>query len=204
MPAVPDPLAPPSVAPSSVGESPDAHARLLDRARAGDRDAFEQLVVQAMPALLGTAQRLLRHRFAAEEAVADALFRAWRHIGSFRGDSAFGTWLHRIVCRVATDRFRTAARARRHHDHLAARAERAERAQPSQEARLDAASEVARLRAAVETLPTRQRLVIVLHVWEGLSLRDTAALLGMRYATAKSNLCHARKALRLWLEEDEA
>ena len=192
--ARPDPH-PPAAAPQETVRAPEPEPRLVARARAGDRDAFEQLAVRAMPALLGTARRLLRDGFAAEEAVAEALFRAWRHVARFRGESGFGTWLHRIVCRVAADRFRAAARARRQHEGLAANA-RTGPARSRVAARMDAASEVARLRAAVEELPPRQRLVIVLHVWERLPLDETARVLGMRYATAKSHLCHARKALR--------
>lgn len=200
MPAAPDPQ--PRLATRDARDAPPAppEAELLQRAREGDREAFERLVVRAMPGLMGTAMRLLRQRFAAEEAVADALFKAWRHVGGFRGESGFGTWLHRIVCRVATDRYRALARDRRHREALQARAETAGPRDPA--ARCAARSEVVRVRAAVEALPARQRLVIVLHVWEGLSLQETAEVLGIRYATAKSNLCHARKTLRATLEDE--
>ncbi len=173
---------------------------LAARARGGDRDAFERLAVRAMPMLAGTARRLLREPYAAEEAVAEALFRAFRRIDRFRGDAAFGTWVHRILCRVAVDRMRTEVRERARRLELATRARRGSLhgARPAPTA-LDAAAldeESRRLRQAVEALPTRQRLVIVLHVWEGLSLAETAEVLGVRYATAKSNLCHARHGLR--------
>lgn len=178
---------------------------LVERARMGDRDAFEQLCVQAMPMLTGTARRLLRDPYAAEEAVAEALFRAFRHMPSFRAEAQFGTWLHRILCRVAVDRFRLQARERARRQDLGERAARglsgAPRPRRSALERLAQDEETRRIRAAVEDLPPRQRLVLVLHVWEGLSLAETAETLGVRYATAKSNLCHARSTLRRLLDD---
>lgn len=177
----------------------------MARARAGSRDAFEQLAVAAMPALLGTARRLLGPGYAAEEAVAEALFRAWRRMADFRAEAAFSTWLHRIVCRVAADRFRRERRERARRERLA---ERARAPGPAATAvphdRLARREQRRVLRAAIDALPDRQRLVLVLHAWEGLDLRETARVLGIRYATAKSNLCHARKALRALLEGEDA
>jgi RNA polymerase sigma-70 factor (ECF subfamily) len=77
----------------------------------------------------------------------------------------------------------------------AAAAERAERS-PAPLGRLASEEDGHRLRRAVSELPESQRLVVVLTAWEGLDLRETARLLAMRYSTAKSNLHHAREALR--------
>lgn len=179
-----------------------AETELLEKARAGDRDAFEALAVRAMPRLLGTASRLLGAGFAAEEAVSEALFRAYRHIARFRGTSAFSTWLHRIVCRVVADRFREAARERRLHTRVADRLASGlspsghddRRAQPLD--RLSSRETAARLRRVASELPPTQRLVLLLFAWEGLALADIAALLSLKYATVKSHLHHARTALR--------
>jgi len=194
-------------------ETRSAHASATERrvdlvrlAREGNRDAFEQLAVQAMPQLLGTARRLLREPYAAEEAVAEALFRGYRRMRDFRAKAAFGTWIHRILCRVAIDRFRRQRRDRAHHEALAeaARAGRAPGARPGlgSHDKLVLDEEARQLRLLVERLPPRQRLVLVLHVWEGLSLSETAEVLGVRYTTAKSNLCHARIGLRRLLEAE--
>lgn len=184
-----------------------AEADLVQRAREGSRDAFERLCVRAMPMLAGTARRLLGDPFAAEEAVAEALFRAFRHMPAFRADAQFGTWVHRILCRVAVDRFRLQSRDRARREDLLTRARQGQAAGPRARRgaleRLSESEETRRIRAAVESLPTRQRLVLVLHAWEGLTLPETAEALGIRYATAKSNLCHARKALRGLLGDSE-
>jgi RNA polymerase sigma-70 factor (ECF subfamily) len=173
---------------------------LLARARAGDRDAFDRLAVLAVPRLLGTARRLLGDPLEAEESVAEALVRAYRRLARFRMDARFETWVHRILCRVVVDRFRARARDGRRLESLRGRAGPET---PSPLQRLSRREDGDRLRAAVGALPPVQRLVVVLHVWEGLALTEVAALLGTRYATAKSNLHHARLALRDRLGEEE-
>jgi RNA polymerase sigma-70 factor (ECF subfamily) len=174
---------------------PTTEATLLARARAGDRDAFDRLAVGAVPMLLGTARRLLREAADAEEAVAEALVRAYERLRDFREQSAFSTWTHRILCRVAADRFRREARDARLRRALAERGPAA--AEDAGALRgLAAAEERARVRAAVEELPPTQRLVLVLSAWEGLPHEEIARVLSMRYATVKSNLHHAREALR--------
>ncbi|MDA1195333.1 MAG: sigma factor, partial [Planctomycetota bacterium] len=77
---------PPSVPSSAACPSAREAQERADVARAlgGDRGEFERLAVRAMPQLLGAAQRILGERFAAEEAVADGIFRAWRAVGGFR------------------------------------------------------------------------------------------------------------------------
>jgi RNA polymerase sigma-70 factor (ECF subfamily) len=200
------------IRPEVPGRAPRADADLLRSARAGDRDAFEALAIRAMPMLLGSALRLLRERLAAEEAVAEALFRALRRIEGFRGEAGFGTWTHRILCRVIADRFRSGLRERTRRDRLQVEtrggAVRLDASRPAPVGPRAAASreeEAERVRDAVGRLPARQRLVLVLHLWEGLSLREVAEVVPMRYATVKSNLHHARSALRVLLgDEDES
>lgn len=164
----------------------------------GDGTAFEREVQREMPRLLGTAIRLLGPGFAAEEAVAEAIAKAWLGHERFRGDSRLGTWVHRILYRVVADRYRRRSRDRRQRDRLTERARAEERAGS---ARADAAAHLAgieldhELRAALAHLPEAQQIVLLLHAWEGLTLTEVAEVLGRRYATVKSNLHHARKRL---------
>jgi RNA polymerase sigma-70 factor (ECF subfamily) len=172
----------------------ETEARLLDAARGGDRDAFDRLAVRLLPRLLGTARRILGDPLEAEEAVAATLVRAHAALAGFRGASALGTWAHRILCRLATDRLRRLARVRRHerpldHDVLSGAGDGVIDSAAVEEDRV-------RVRAAVEALPETQRLVLVLVAWEGLSLAEAARVLDMRYATVKSNLHHARATLK--------
>jgi RNA polymerase sigma factor (sigma-70 family) len=96
------------------------------------------------------------------------------------------------------DRIRDRVRARARRDALAERAKAP--ARPSTLDYMQADERGRRLRLAAEELPPTQRLVILLVVWEGLSLRDVAEVTGLRYRTVKSNLNHARNALKRALE----
>ncbi|MDJ0974796.1 MAG: sigma-70 family RNA polymerase sigma factor [Planctomycetota bacterium] len=182
--------------------TPASESELIDRARAGDRDAFETLATRAMPRLLGTATRMLGPGFAAEEAVADALFRAYRHIDRFRGGARFSTWAHRIVCRVVADRYREQARDRRLKGRLGERLAGLGRAAVGEPAPVDPGERladqerIALVREVAMGLPPTQRLVLLLVAWEGLALRDVADLLSLKYATVKSHLHHARSTVR--------
>jgi RNA polymerase sigma-70 factor (ECF subfamily) len=172
----------------------ESEGALLQAARGGDRDAFDRLAVRLLPRLLGTARRILGDPLEAEEAVAATLVRAHAALAGFRGASALGTWAHRILCRLATDRLRRLARVRRHErpldpDAVTEGGDRAFDLATVEEDRL-------RVRAAVEALPETQRLVLILVAWEGLSLAEAGRVLAMRYATVKSNLHHARATLK--------
>lgn len=209
--AHPDPLAEPHADASrptgsghagSAGSARRAEAAWVDRACEGDRDAFEALAREAMPMLLGTARRLVGSGYAAEEAVAEALFRAWRRIDTFRGASGFGTWLHRILCRAVADRYRLAGRERVRRASMEAQARAgapvagraAGPAAPWRE--VAAQDDAARWRTLLDRLPPTQRMVLLLSAWENLSLPEISETLNLRYATVKSNLHHARRALR--------
>ena len=184
--------------PKVVRRAEPDEATLLQAARAGDRDAFDRLAVRLLPRLLGTARRILGDPLEAEEVVAATLVRAHAALAGFRGASALGTWAHRILCRLATDRLRRLARVRRHERPLSGDVPGAE-----SDAAFDSAAskeDRVRVRAEVDALPETQRLVLVLVLWEGLSLAETARVLAMRYATVKSNLHHARATLRRRLD----
>ncbi len=180
---------------------PDDEATLLRQARAGDREAFDRLAVRLLPRLLGTARRLLGDPLEAEEAVAATLVRAHAALAGFQGASALSTWAHRILCRLAADRLRRRARERARQSPWPADEPARGGAGPDETA--SAREQELRLRAALELLPPTQRAVLLLVAWEGLTLPETARVLGLRYATAKSNLHHARERLRRLLSAGE-
>ena len=197
MPAALDPVSSPHPDLPDVSES-----EWVDRACERDPEAFEVLARAAMPMLLGTARRLVGPGYRAEEAVAEALFRAWRGIDSFRGASGFGTWLHRILCRSIADRYRRLGRQRARDEGLRGQVEAGTspggtpRPSPTPWQACVARDEATQWRSLLEGLPPTQRLVLLLHAWENLSLAEVSETLGLRYATVKSHLHHARKALR--------
>ncbi len=176
---------------------------LVDRARAGDPQAFHELVVLHQDRAYGLALRITRSPADAEEVAQDAFVRAWLALPGFRGESSFGTWLHRIVARRALDRA-AALKARRGREEGDEALERLA-APPAAGAPGDWEAEVRarRLERLVYELPAAQRAAVTLYYYEGRSVEQAAAILGMPENTVKTHLARARAALRrAWLEAE--
>lgn len=180
----PSPDGPPAGPPD---DPRDDHA-LLAAHVAGDRDAFTVLVQRHRGRLWAVAVRTLRDPEDAADALQDALISAYRNAGSFRGDSAVTTWLHRVVVNACLDRLRR-AKARptvplpAHHDPVAPRDEHA-----GTEARLD-------VMGALAQLPDTHRAAIVLVDLQELSVAEAAQVLGVAEGTVKSRCSRGRAML---------
>lgn len=173
-------------------------AALVGRARGGDVSAFEVLVERHQHRAYGLALRILRSSEDARDVAQEAFVRAWLSIGSFRGDAAFGTWLHRIVMRRALDRSEA---LRRRGKREAALDEAAERAAPGEDPRTR--DRARRLEAHLGRLSEAQRAVVTLFYWEGRSVEEVSRTLGMPTGTVKTHLSRARASLReAWLREE--
>ncbi len=83
------------------GRVQDREGRLIERARRGDSDAFAQLVRSHTDDMYTLAYRLTGDRDLAADVAQEAMIRAWRGLGGFRGDAAFSTWLYRITANTA-------------------------------------------------------------------------------------------------------
>src|SRR5262249_549222 len=155
----------------------------VGRARAGDRDAFDRVAMQVVDRLYRVARLVLRDAELAEDAVQDALVRCWRDLPSLREVTAFEAWLHRLLMRSVQDHFRSARRQRAVIALL----------RPDTHAR-DPAEELAtreQLERGFQRLSLEHRAVLVLRLYLGLSLDETAATLGIPAGTAKSRLHYA-------------
>jgi RNA polymerase sigma-70 factor (ECF subfamily) len=187
----------PSPAPAA-GES-DERA-LVSRSRAGDTAAFAALVTRHRDRAYALALRIVRSPSDAEEVAQDAFVRAWLAIGRFRGESSFGTWLHRIVARKAIDRA-VALKARRAREADDAAIDRAAAAEGSEAA--ERAALARRLDRLMEKLTPPQRAAVALFYREGRSVEQVAATLEMPAGTVKSLLSRARATLREAWEREE-
>jgi RNA polymerase sigma-70 factor (ECF subfamily) len=169
---------------------------LVERARAGDREAFGELVWRHQDTVHTLALRLVGPNLAADVAQ-EALIRAWRALPRFRGDASFGTWLHRITVNTAWTLRKRAAR------HVASELEETI-VDPGRGP--EHAGEMADLRgriaAALERLSPGQRVVVVLRDLAGWSHAEIAGELGITQTTAKVRLHRARRRLQTLLEED--
>jgi len=161
-------------------------ARVIERWRAGDRDAFEEVVDRYGLQLLRTARLILRDEALAEDAIQETFLKAWQRIGSLRDEDP-GPWLTRIAMNESISTYR-----RRHRfQALTERFGRLGGSTPevSSEARLDLAH-------ALDQLSAEQRAALALHYYQDLSVEDTARMLKVPVDTAKSRLKTALRRLR--------
>lgn len=163
-------------------------------AQGGDEAAFEGLYREHVGRVYALCLRMSADAVTARELTQDVFVRAWERLDSFRGESAFASWLHRLAVNVVlTDR---RAQARRAEDSL----DDGDRALPaaardgSSALRLD-------LEAAVATLPPGARRVLVLHDIEGYEHAEIGKLLGIAEGTSKAHLFRARRLLRELLSQ---
>lgn len=178
---------------------------LVRRAQRGERGAFDLLVLRYQHRVVKLVARLLRDPTEAEDVAQDAFVKAYRALGSFRGDSAFYTWLYRIA--VNTARNSMASRQRRPLDY---EADLNESEQAAVESRMrhgdtpEAAAlsdEIHRtVNHAVEQLPEDLRTAIILREVEGLSYEEIAEAMDCPVGTVRSRIFRAREAIDLSLK----
>jgi RNA polymerase sigma-70 factor (ECF subfamily) len=175
--------------------------QLIAAAKAGDRQAFEDLVRRTYLDTNTLALRLTANEEDARDVVQETYLRAWKGIGRFRGDARFTTWLYRITANTATTHVTRRRRQRAEPLDLTQEPEelRAE-ANPADAA--EAAAERARLSRALELLAPNLRVVVVLKDVYDLPHEAIAEELGISVAAAKVRLHRARKRLRDELEQD--
>lgn len=197
------------------GEGEDrGEARTVERARNGDRRAFERLYRAEVGKVYGLCLRMCGNVAEAEDCTQEAFIAAWRKLAKFRGESAFGTWLHRIAVNTVLGRARKRGRER---DHLRAVESEAEAAaaqpgaldgdaapapgwwaEPAADTAVDSAVESARqaaLESAIAALPPRARHVLVLHAVYGYTHEETGELLDIAAGTCKAQVHRARRLL---------
>lgn len=178
--------APRSAAPLPVADLSDTE--LLSAHCAGDPDAFGELFRRHRDRMWAVAVRTTNDPELAADAVQDAFISAFRRADSFRGQSAVTTWLHRIVVNACLDRLRRRRpTSELPQDHSVVVADRHDR-HGSVETRLD-------VQAALATLPEGQRLALTLVDMHGLSVAETAQILGVAEGTVKSRCARGRAAL---------
>jgi RNA polymerase sigma-70 factor (ECF subfamily) len=175
-------------------EAVDAEAADVRAAVGGCAKAFERLYRAHIGRVYGLCWRLCNGDEAkAEQAAQDAFVRAWEKLGSFRGEAAFGTWLHRLTVNVVLGEHRLLKRWTSFED-----AEQAGAAEPSNSptASLGERLDVER---ALSRLPKGARAVLVLHDLEGWQHDEIAAATGIAVGTSKAQLHRARKLMKEWL-----
>jgi RNA polymerase sigma-70 factor (ECF subfamily) len=162
---------------------------IIRRAQSGDSAAFEQLYREHSPRVFALCLRLSGGtRDDATELMQDVFIRVWRSLNTFRGDSAFSSWLHRLTVNAMLENARSEKR-------------RTARVINGNELTLDAFARSEQpdvtvdLERAIASLPDGARVAFVLHEIEGYQHAEIAAQLGIAEGTVKAQLHRARKLL---------
>ena len=167
---------------------------LVETASRGDHEAFEVLATSAGDRLYGVARLILRDTSLAEDAVQEALVRAWQQLPSLRDPDRFDAWLYRLVVNACADQGRQLRRWSTQVREL-----------PLDASVRDDTGAVAdrdQLERGFSRLKPEQRAVVVLHYYSGFSAVEIARILGIPEGTARSRLHYATEALRAALQAD--
>lgn len=171
---------------------------ILNRAREGDVDAFNRLVLTHERPVYSLTYRLLGNADDAADATQEAFINAYRAIGTFRGEE-IRPWLFRIAARCCYDQLRR--RKRRREDSLEGESEEDSWDPPTSpehgpEQGALRAETAAVIEQALQTLPFDQRMIVTLCDVQGLSYEEAAEIADVELGTVKSRLSRARARLR--------
>jgi RNA polymerase sigma-70 factor (ECF subfamily) len=172
-------------------------SELVERAQRGDHEAFDALATAAYHRLYAIARRILRDGYAAEDAVQDALVKAWREIRGLRDPGAFDAWLQRLLVNACRDQAR---RTRRRPIELPALP--IDRAEPRDD--LAQLADRDELERAFLELSVEHRAVLVLTHYVGLPAPEIARILGIPPGTVASRLHYGARAMRAALSRGTA
>ena len=168
-------------------------ASLVERAQRGERRAFEMLYREHVGRVYALCLRMSGDAERAEELTQDVFVRAWSRLASFRGDSAFSTWLHLIALNAVLQK-------RRGDRRRELRIETRENLELESAATRERPAERLDLERAVAGLPEGARAVFLLHDVQGYKHHEIADMMGLAVGTTKAQLHRARRLLREMLE----
>jgi RNA polymerase sigma-70 factor (ECF subfamily) len=163
-------------------------------AAGGDVSAFERVYHAHLPRVHSLVRRMSGGRDT-DELTQDVFVRVWQKLGSFRGDAAFSTWLHRLAVNVVIERFRSDTIRRRRLRDGGDMIDALPATSRSRDLSMD-------FETALATLPDGAREVFVLHDVEGYKHREIATLLEISAGTSKAQLHRARMMLRRHLRPE--
>ena len=175
-----------------------SESRWVESAQDGDRHAFEQLYRSHCGRIYALCWRMCGCDAAlAEDMVQEAFVRAWNKLGLFRGDSKFGTWLHRLAVNVVLSDRRIRVKRLQRECEMVDEVERTLAGDKDVFAGLRKD-----LEAAIAALPERARTVLVLYDVEGYQHSEIAEMTGMAVGSSKAQLHRARKLVREMLDDE--
>lgn len=183
-----------SIARETPPPAAEDSAELARHAQRGDVDAFERLYRAHAARVRALCLRLCADEQRAQESAQDAWVRAWERLSTWRGDSAFGTWMHRLTVNVVLESFRSERR------RLARVTLAGDEDEPDAAVLARDAGTAIDLERAIARLPRGARTVFVLHDVEGYQHNEIAAMTGLAEGTLRAQLCRARRLLMEMLD----
>jgi RNA polymerase sigma-70 factor (ECF subfamily) len=168
-------------------------------ARSGDEVAFGELVREHQQMIHALAYRMTGSAEDAADLAQDTFVKAWQRLGTFRGDSSFGTWVHRIALNLCLNWRQRTERFRQLHAGLEEEA-RTVSAAADDIASLEA-ERLRRVNEALQRLSPADRAAVVLTVFEGLNHAQAARQLDCAETTVSWRVWVARRKLRKWLSD---
>jgi RNA polymerase sigma-70 factor (ECF subfamily) len=174
--------------------------QLVDRVRAGDKNAFNFLVLRYQNRVAALVARFVKDQQEVEDVSQEAFIKAYRALHLFRGDSAFYTWLYRIAVNTAKNYLVSRGRRPPASDLEAEEAELTEIGSPlrdneSPERSLATAALKAAIEQAIEDLPEDLRTAFTLREFSGLSYEDITEVMNCPVGTVRSRIFRAREAI---------
>jgi RNA polymerase sigma-70 factor (ECF subfamily) len=182
-----------------------SEAEAIQRAKQGDAEAFEVLYNLHKRRVYSLCLRMTANTAEAEDLAQEAFLQLFRKIGTFRGESAFSTWLHRMAVNVVLMRLRKKGLpVVPLEETLETEEEAPKKELGSQDAVLAGSLDRLQLQRAVEALPPGYRTIFVLHDVEGYEHNEIAEIVGCSIGNSKSQLHKARMKLRDLLKTSRA
>lgn len=186
--------------------TPESERELVQRARAGEEQAFGTLMRTHYEPVFRLVNSIIRDEHSARDVCQEVWLTIWKNIASFRGEAKFSTWVHPIATRRAIDHLRSRKRwlnrflpflPENSNDGSGDRpigvAEPAAAGDPRQD--MEQGERTARFERAIASLPPKHRAVLALREIQGLSYDEIAANLDIARGTVMSRLFHARRLL---------
>ncbi len=182
-----------------------SEAEAIDRAKQGDAGAFEALYHLHKRRVYSLCLRMTSNTAAAEDLTQEAFLQLFRKIGTFRGESAFSTWLHRMAVNVVLMQLRKKGLpVIPLEETLEADDESPKKEPGAEDIRLAGSIDRLQLKLAIQNLPPGYRTVFLLHDVEGYEHNEIAAMVGCSIGNSKSQLHKARMKLRELLKTNRA
>lgn len=171
----------------------EADGELVEAASKGSREAFDELVRRYQAAIVNLVRALTSGHGDPEDLAQEVFVRAWKSLHTFRGDSAFRTWLHRVAINVVRTSQAKQGRTLRLFRQPAEHDPEPVSTDAPHDARLARRQLIAR---ALASLPDDLRVAVTLRDLQGLDYQEIAAALGVPIGTVESRIFRARQRLK--------